>query len=39
MIVSVIASFTICAMLGIDLGRIPQEVYPFVVLGIGPENM
>jgi hypothetical protein len=39
MILSVVASFTICAILRIDLARIPQEVYPFVVLGIGPENM
>jgi hypothetical protein len=39
MILSVIASFTICAILKVDLTRIPQEVYPFVFLGIGPENM
>lgn len=37
--VSVVASFTICGVLNIDLTRIPREAYPFVVLTIGLENM
>jgi hypothetical protein len=36
---SIIASFTICGLLRINLARIPQEAYPFVVLVIGMENM
>jgi hypothetical protein len=39
MTVSIIASFTICAALRVDLARIPSEAYPLVVLGIGPDNM
>lgn len=37
--VSIVASFTICGMLKVDLTRIPREVYPFVVFAIGLENM
>lgn len=36
---SVLASFTICGLLGINLAQIPQEAYPFVVLVIGLENI
>lgn len=36
---SVLASFTICGMLKINLSMIPQNAYPFVVLVIGLENM
>lgn len=36
---SVVASFTICGLLGINLAQIPQEAYPFVVLVIGLENI
>ncbi|KAF1816938.1 hypothetical protein P152DRAFT_4269 [Eremomyces bilateralis CBS 781.70] len=37
--VSIVASFTICGLLKIDLARIPREVYPFVVVILGLENM
>ncbi|KAJ9647738.1 hypothetical protein H2199_001512 [Coniosporium tulheliwenetii] len=37
--ISVIASFSICGMLRINLARIPREAYPFVVFAIGLENM
>ncbi|KAL1306900.1 hypothetical protein AAFC00_005544 [Neodothiora populina] len=36
---SVVASFTICGLLGINLAQIPREAYPFVVLVIGLENI
>ncbi|TKA80443.1 hypothetical protein B0A55_03380 [Friedmanniomyces simplex] len=36
---SVLASFTICGILKINLSMIPQNAYPFVVLVIGLENM
>lgn len=36
---SILASFTICGMLKINLATIPQNAYPFVVLVIGLENM
>lgn len=36
---SILASFTICGMLKINLSMIPQNAYPFVVLVIGLENM
>ncbi|KAI9839984.1 MAG: hypothetical protein M1819_000176 [Sarea resinae] len=36
---SILASFTICAFLNIDLSEIPREAYPFVVFAIGLENM
>lgn len=39
MTTSVLASFTICGLLKINLAQIPQEAYPFVVLTIGLENM
>jgi Sterol-sensing domain of SREBP cleavage-activation len=38
MVFSIVGSFTICGLLGLDLARVPQEVYPFVVLVIGLEN-
>lgn len=37
--VSIMSSFTICAVFKIDLSRIPREAYPLVVLTIGLENM
>ena len=39
MTTSILASFTICGLLGINLAQIPQEAYPFVVLTIGLENI
>ena len=36
---SILASFTICAILKINLSMIPQNAYPFVVLVMGIENM
>lgn len=36
---SILASFTICDILKINLSMIPQNAYPFVVLVIGLENM
>lgn len=36
---SVLAAFTICNILKINLSMIPQNAYPFVVLVIGLENM
>ncbi|KAK4634367.1 Sterol regulatory element-binding protein cleavage-activating protein [Fulvia fulva] len=36
---SILASFTICAILKINLSTIPQNAYPFVVLVLGVENM
>ncbi|KFY12121.1 hypothetical protein V492_04062, partial [Pseudogymnoascus sp. VKM F-4246] len=38
-VISIMGSFTICAILKIDLSRIPREVYPFVVVAVGLENM
>ncbi|KAH0544979.1 hypothetical protein FGG08_000905 [Glutinoglossum americanum] len=37
--ISIFSSFTICALLKIDLSQIPRELYPFVVLAMGIENM
>ncbi|KAI9733507.1 MAG: hypothetical protein M1818_007255 [Claussenomyces sp. TS43310] len=37
--VSIMSSFTICAVLNIDLSKIPREAYPVVILTIGLENM
>lgn len=37
--VSIMSSFTICAVFQIDLSKIPRETYPLVVLTIGLENM
>ncbi|KAF2221216.1 sterol-sensing domain of SREBP cleavage-activation-domain-containing protein [Elsinoe ampelina] len=39
MTTSILASFTICGLLRINLDQIPQEAYPFVVLAIGLENI
>jgi hypothetical protein len=39
MTTSILASFTICGLLQINLAQIPQEAYPFVVLVIGLENI
>ncbi|KAF2668086.1 hypothetical protein BT63DRAFT_457385 [Microthyrium microscopicum] len=39
MVISILASFTICGLLGIDLSWVPQETYPFVVFVMGLENM
>lgn len=36
---SILAAFTICGILKINLSMIPQNAYPFVVLVIGLENM
>lgn len=36
---SIMSSFTICAILKIDLSKIPRETYPLVVLTVGLENM
>ncbi|KFX99206.1 hypothetical protein O988_03967, partial [Pseudogymnoascus sp. VKM F-3808] len=38
-VISIMGSFTICAILKIDLSRIPREVYPLVVMAVGLENM
>ncbi|KAI9766074.1 MAG: hypothetical protein M1840_006781 [Geoglossum simile] len=37
--ISIFSSFTICALFKIDLSQIPRELYPFVVLAFGVENM
>lgn len=37
--ISILSSFTICAVFKIDLSSIPREAYPLVVLAIGLENM
>jgi hypothetical protein len=36
---SIMSSFTICAILKIDLSKIPREAYPLVVLTVGLENI
>lgn len=36
---SILASFTICGMLKVNLATVPQNAYPFIVLVIGLENM
>ena len=36
---SITASFSLCGLLKIDLARIPDAAYPFVVLVMGLENM
>jgi WD40 repeat protein len=38
-LLSIMSSFTICAIFKIDLSKIPREAYPLVVLTIGLENM
>ncbi|KIW06811.1 uncharacterized protein PV09_02491 [Verruconis gallopava] len=37
--ISITASFSVCGFLKIDLARIPDAAYPFVVLVMGLENM
>ncbi|KAE8441072.1 hypothetical protein EG329_005901 [Mollisiaceae sp. DMI_Dod_QoI] len=37
--VSIMSSFTICAIYKIDLSKIPREVYPLVILTVGLENI
>jgi hypothetical protein len=37
--VSIMSSFTICAIFKIDLSKIPREAYPLVVLTVGLENI
>lgn len=37
--VSIMSSFTICAIFKIDVSKIPREVYPLVVLTVGLENI
>ncbi|OWP05031.1 hypothetical protein B2J93_601 [Marssonina coronariae] len=37
--VSIMSSFTICAVFKIDLSRIPREAYPLVILTAGLENI
>lgn len=37
--VSIMSSFTICAIFKIDLSRIPREAYPVVMLTVGLENI
>jgi hypothetical protein len=36
---SIMSSFTICAIFKIDVSKIPREAYPLVVLTVGLENM
>lgn len=36
---SILASFTICGILKINLSMVPQNAYPFVVLVLGVENI
>jgi hypothetical protein len=37
--VSMMSSFTICAVFKIDLSKIPREAYPLVVVTVGLENI
>jgi hypothetical protein len=37
--VSIMSSFTVCAILKIDLSKIPRETYPLVILTVGLENI
>jgi hypothetical protein len=37
--ISIMSSFTICAIFKIDLSKIPREAYPLVVLTVGLENI
>jgi hypothetical protein len=39
MTVSILASFTVCSFLGVNLTRIPREVFPFVVIVFGLGNI
>lgn len=36
---SIMSSFTVCAVLNVDLSRIPQAAYPLVVLSMSLENI
>ncbi|RDL32067.1 WD40 repeat-like protein [Venustampulla echinocandica] len=36
---SIMSSFTICAIWKIDLSKIPREVYPLIILTVGLENI
>jgi hypothetical protein len=37
--VSIMSSFTVCAIFKIDLSKIPREAYPLVILTVGLENI
>lgn len=37
--ISIVASFTVCAVFKIDLSKIPREAYPLVVLIMGTKNI
>lgn len=37
--VSIMSSFTVCAILKIDLSRIPRAAYPIVIVSMSLENM
>ncbi|KIH90823.1 sterol regulatory element-binding protein cleavage-activating protein [Sporothrix brasiliensis 5110] len=37
--VSILSSFTVCAILQIDLSRIPRAAYPIVIISMSLENM
>ncbi|KAI9814428.1 MAG: hypothetical protein M1827_003284 [Pycnora praestabilis] len=37
--ISVLSSFTICAIFKINLSQMPREAYPFVIFTVGLENM
>lgn len=36
--VSIMSSFTVCAIFKVDLSKLPRPVYPIVVLAVGVEN-
>lgn len=38
-ILSILSSFTVCAIFKVDLSRIPQAAYPLVVLSMSLENI
>src|SRR5208282_5571229 len=38
-VMSIMSSFTICAIFKIDLSKIPREAYPVVILTVGLENI
>ncbi|OAA45255.1 Sterol regulatory element-binding protein cleavage-activating protein [Beauveria brongniartii RCEF 3172] len=38
-LLSIMSSFTVCAIFDIDLSRIPRAAYPLVILAISLENM
>ncbi|KAG9229220.1 sterol-sensing domain of SREBP cleavage-activation-domain-containing protein [Amylocarpus encephaloides] len=37
--VSIMSSFTICAILKIDLSKIPREFYPLAIVALGTQNI